>query len=515
MSNGDVRSLDTTLPQGWAWTTLGQVRRDGAKGIDPSQHPSEQFELYSVPRFEVGVPDFVAGRDIGSNKQIVEPGAVLLCKINPRINRAWVVGEYSQRRKIASTEWIPFFRQVGIEPDYLRYYLSIQEIRDYLAMRASGVGGSLMRISPQTISDYPFPVAPLPEQRRIVAAIEQQFTRLDAGVAALKRAQARLKRYRASVLKAAVEGELTAGWRAAHPATETGGALLRRILVERRAWWEADLRAKGKDPAKARYVEPLPPDGTELPEVPNGWATVSLEQLTSAVRPICYGILMPKENVADGVLYVKVKDMKGDRIDVQALHRTTPEIAAAYGRSSLKADDLLLAIRGTYGRVARIPAELEGANITQDSARLDISDLASSAYIESYLRSPSSQRYFRNVARGVAVKGVNISDVRLAPIALPPLTEQEEIVAEVERRLSVVTTLETTIEANLKRAERLRQSVLREAFAGRLVAQDPTDEPADALLERIRMARSDAPPGGRRRAGRHHLELGDAHAAGA
>jgi type I restriction enzyme S subunit len=101
-----------------------------------------------------------------------------------------------------------------------------------------------------------------------------------------------------------------------------------------------------------------------------------------------------------------------------------------------------------------------------------------------------SQNYFKKVARGVAVKGVNIADVKLTPIMLPPLAEQHRIVAEVERRLSVIDELEAVVSANLKRAERLRQSILKRAFEGKLVAQDPNDELANVLLERIRAERA-------------------------
>ena len=144
--------------------------------------------------------------------------------------------------------------------------------------------------------------------------------------------------------------------------------MLERILTERRAKWEADLRAKGKDPAKVRYVEPTKHDVESLPELPEGWCWASLEQIASAVRPICYGILMPKENVHDGIPYVRVKDMKDDRINVDALHRTTLEIASAYSRASLSPGDLLLAIRGTYGRVAEVPDNLAVCRREADTA---------------------------------------------------------------------------------------------------------------------------------------------------
>ena len=299
-----------------------------------------------------------------------------------------------------------------------------------------------------------------------MAEIEKQFTRLEAGVAALRRVQANLKRYRAAVLKAACEGRLVPTEAELASETEkrkvktveTGAQLLARILTERRQNWQG----------RGKYKEPAAPVTSHLPPFPAGWAVASLEQLTSPARPICYDILMPKENVATGVLFVKVKDMKGDTIDLEGLHRTTPEIAAKYARASLRTGDLLLSIRGTYGRVAEVSKELDGGNITQDTARLDVTGLVNHRYVATCLRNPDCQNHFKRVARGVAVKGVNIGDVRPTPVPLPPLAEQTRIVAEVERRFSVVEELEAVVSANLQRATRLRQSILQKAFTGQL-----------------------------------------------
>jgi type I restriction enzyme S subunit len=147
---------------------------------------------------------------------------------------------------------------------------------------------------------------------------------------------------------------------------------------------------------------------------------------------------------------------------------------------------LLLAIRGTFGRVASVPPELDGGNITQDTARLAIIKEMKSEFVATALRSFDCQRYFKRVARGVAVKGVNIGDVKLCPIPIPPLEEQLEIVAEVAEKLSQIEAAEVATDHSLKRAACLRQSILKRAFEGRLVPQDPTDEPANVLLERIK-----------------------------
>ena len=349
----------------------------------------------------------------------------------------------------------------------------------------------------------PLLVAPTAEQKRIVDEIEKQFSRLDVAVGMLQRVGRNLEHLRTATLTAAVEGRLVPT-EADIAQTEgrdyeAADVLLKRILHERRVEWEADqltkMKEQGKTPKddkwKEKYPEPSVPGSNRLDEMPEGWVITSLEQITSAVRAIRYGILMPKENVSDGILYVKVKDFKGDKIDLTSLHRTSPEIAAVYSRASLKAGDILLAIRGTYGRVAEVPPELEGGNITQDTARLAVSKPINHRYVALFLRSANTQKYFNSVARGVAVKGVNIADVRLTPIFLPPLAEQNRIVDEVERRVSVIEELKVIITKALRRATILRQKILRDAFAGKLVPQDAEGEPASILLERIRVEKAE------------------------
>jgi type I restriction enzyme S subunit len=199
---------------------------------------------------------------------------------------------------------------------------------------------------------------------------------------------------------------------------------------------------------------------------------------------------MPKDHVPDGVPLVKVRDMKSGSLNLESLQRTSQEIAAQYPRSALKAGDLLLAIRGTYGRVVEVPRELEGGNITQDSARLDLLPGVNRRFVKWFLLSTPVQNYFKQVARGVAVKGVNIADVRTTPVALPPLAEQDRIAREIEDLLSIEQVHEDAVITGRLRRVRLRQSILKCAFEGRLVDQDPTDEPASVLLDRIKAERA-------------------------
>src|SRR5690606_37848876 len=157
--------------------------------------------------------------------------------------------------------------------------------RHYFAQNAQQTVG-MASVNQEQLSSFPLPLAPLDEQRRIVAKIEELFSDLDAGVAALERAKAKLKRYRAAVLKAAVEGRLTAEWRMQQPDFEPASKLLERILKERRRKWEEEqlrkYEAQGKKPPKNwkdKYKEPEPVDASDLPPLPEGWCWASVDQL--------------------------------------------------------------------------------------------------------------------------------------------------------------------------------------------------------------------------------------------
>jgi type I restriction enzyme S subunit len=150
-----------------------------------------------------------------------------------------------------------------------------------------------------------------------------------------------------------------------------------------------------------------------------------LIELVDTERPISYGILMPGPDVEGGVKYIRVVDMKNGGIELSGIRRTTEEMSNSFKRSLLKAGDLLMSIRGHVGRLAVVPQELEGANITQDSARLAISG-ANSIYVRECLRTLGFQRWMAKHTKGVAVRGINLGDVKLMPIPLPPKSLQDE-----------------------------------------------------------------------------------------
>jgi type I restriction enzyme, S subunit len=481
------------LPDGWAETSLGSVHLDLGRGLDPSRTPNETFELYSVPSYERCTPEIIKGREIGSSKQIIVPRTVLLCKINPRINRVWVTGNHSPYRKIASTEWIPFFQLAGLEPRYLAYFLRQNVVRDFLAGEASGVGGSLMRVRAATLRDFVFHVAPQSEQTRIADALDELFSDLDEGVAALKRVQEKLKLYRASILKAAVEGDQTAEWRAQHPDTEPASELLKRILFERRRRWEEEqlhkFKEKGQEPPrnwKTRYKEPAQPDTSELPPLREGWCWSCGDAVFSFITSGSRG--WARYYAEEGSLFIRMGNLDHDsiRLSLTQKQHVKPPAGSEGLRTRVEPCDILISITADVGMVALVPGDIEPAYVNQHIAlaRPMFPELGS--FVAWYLACPSGgQTRLRDLQRGATKVGLGLDDIRNVAIPLPPLTEQQVIVEAVEEQLSAIDHLEAEIANKLRSGQALRQAILRHAFTGQLVPQDPNDEPASELLKRI------------------------------
>ena len=200
------------LPEGWKWVRLGDYNCYVGETVNPEFFQGSTFELYSVPSSSVNYPEIIVGKKIGSSKQSVEPGDVLLCKINPRINRVWIVTGYTNNKLIASSEWI-IFRNRNIVSKYIMYCMKSKYFREYMLSNVSGVGGSLMRAQPKYVRLYPIPLPSFDEQQRIVDRIESFFAKLDEAKAKVEAVLDGFEIRKAAILHKAFTGELTAKWR--------------------------------------------------------------------------------------------------------------------------------------------------------------------------------------------------------------------------------------------------------------------------------------------------------------
>ena len=476
------------VPKGWVEVELGEVWCESRSRVRPNEIPPTTY--IGLGHIESGTNRIVAKRrsdDVKSAVAVFSRGDVLYGRLRPYLNKVI----RSAFAGVASTEFLVFKETQALANAFLMHLLSSSDLVGYASANSAGV--NLPRVSAKRLAEYRFPLAPLPEQRRIVAKIESLFGRLDEGVAALKGAQANLERYRASVLKAAVEGRLTERWRRENPPGETGEDLLQRILAERRRRWEteqlAKFEAKGRKPPKNwrnRYKELAEPDITGLPELPEGWCWAAVGQ----VFDVYVGATPKRSNGAywgGDIRWVSSGEV--------AFHDVweTRERITARGLSSCSAKlhppgTVMLAMIGegrTRGQTAVLQ---ESASHNQNSAAIRVSEAGHEPrWVFHYLR--ARYELTRANSSGNNQPALSKRRVETIPIPVPPVLEQAAIVRRIEGLLSTLDPMLDGITRCTGGGLLLRQSILKRAFEGRLVPQDPTDEPASVLLDRIRAQR--------------------------
>ncbi|MCP2080858.1 UNVERIFIED_ORG: type I restriction enzyme S subunit [Methylorubrum zatmanii] len=422
------------LPTGWETIVLREIAARGTGTIDPSCAPEEEFELYSVPAFSTGNPETRLGGEIKSVKQVVREGDVLLCKIVPHINRVWTVGPYNGRRQIASGEWI-VYRDHHCDPSYLRALLSEGEFRERFLTTVSGVGGSLMRANPKAVAEFEVPLAPVDEQRRIVAKIDRLSAKSKRCRDQLDHIPKLVQRYKQAVLDSCFHN--------------------------------------------FSFKKPL------IDFVDEG-------------RGIPYGIIQTGIPTTNGVPTVRCGDIKDYSVDRSTLKRVDPDIESQYQRTKLRGGEILIAIRGSVGNTCVASDELSGCNISREVAMIPLRKGELPQFFAYYLTSTEARSYILGNVKGVAQQGINLADLRGVPAPMVKAAVQEETVRRIESAFSWIDRLAAEATSARKLIDRLDQAVLAKAFRGELVPQDPADEPASVLLDRIRAERVGAPAAKRR-----------------
>ena len=336
---------------------------------------------------------------------------------------------------------------------WLMYFINAPVFRNSVASLQSG--STRKRISRGNLARLALPVPPREQQNRIVAEIEKQFSRLDEAVANLKRVKANLKRYKASVLKSAVEGKLTEDWRKQHPNVEPASKLLERILAERRAKWNG----------RGQYAEPSAPETTDLASLPKSWKWATVEQLSTVVRGASPRPAGDPRYFGGSIPWITVGPITADK---RPYLTAVPETVTEEGKERsryIEPDTLLLTNSGATLGVPKITI-IGGCINDGVAALLDVGQPLK-LYLLYFLHTQTAQ--LRGVNQGAAQPNLNTSIIKAINVPLPPHQEQEQIVEEIELRLSVIDELEAATEANLTRADHLRQSILSRAFSGQLV----------------------------------------------
>ncbi len=454
----------TSTPQTSTWT----IEKLGALGVwsgggTPSKSNPAFWEGGTIPWVSPKDMKFVSIDDSqdhitesavkGSATKILPKGSLLVVTRSGILQHSLPVATNS--RDVTLNQDIKALTpKDGFDVKYL--YFALRRFGRDILHKCCKAGTTVQSIEFPRLKDFEIPIAPLPEQRRIVARIEELFSHLDAGVAALRHAKAQLQRYRQSVLTAAVTGQLTQEWREQHPETESAGETVAAMLKERKEKWER----------KGKYSTAASPSGDLYP-LPEKWCWATWDQLSHWVT---YGFTRPMDHVEEGIPIVTAKHVKNSRINYDEGHRTPYK---AYDNLSEKdrpqPGDILVTKDGTIGRAAIVESDTPFC-INQSVAVVWLRTCPMyRKYLLTTIETESAQRQMTEKARGVAIKHLSITDFARMNVPIPPLAEQHRIVAEVESRTTAIDHLEAELDRQISRSNRLRQSTLAAAFSGSLL----------------------------------------------
>ncbi|MBU6419251.1 MAG: restriction endonuclease subunit S [Proteobacteria bacterium] len=480
-----------TLPRGWSKVLLGDCMGKSST-VDPQKSKQETFDLYSVPSYTGYEPEVQEGAAIGSTKQQVQEGDVLLCKIVPHIRRGWTVPKSRGRRQIASGEWI-IFRNHGLESEYLRRFVLSDDFHDQFMQTVSGVGGSLMRARPSEAARIAVPIPPLAEQRRIVKKLDALTARITRARAELERVPVLAANMRRAILSEAFSGALTSTWRSTR--ANVLAVHISKVREERRN----DTRL-----ARRKRANKIPKF-----EIPASWSWISPDEIASDVR-YSIGIgpfgsnLLQSDYRESGIRLVFVRDIRRERFGAAGAKYIEPKKAKELHQHMVAPGDVLITKMGDPpGDSSLFPVNAEPAVITADCIKITPHpELVRAKYLNLCIKSELVQSQFKAITAGVAQQKVSLDRFRQLALPIAPLEEQSEIIQRIEAAFTRADRLEAEATRAKTLLDRLESTILAEAFRGELVPQDPTDEPAETLLSRIHAQRTAAPAKrGRRKAG--------------
>ena len=514
----------TELSPGWQCVVLADIAATVSPGFASGKHNSDGS---GIPHLRPMNVDRDGNIDLNVIKSVASTEGRELAEGDVLVNNtnsAELIGKtalISMREKgyAYSNHMTRIRPEAGIASRYVALQLHFFWMVGYAKHRCTNHVNQAS-ISSQTLAKtIPFLLPPAAEQTRIVEKLEELLSDLDVGVAELKAAQKKLGQYRQSLLKAAVEGALTAEWRAAQHAgrkgkaapVESGAALLARILAERRSRWETRQLAKFQDQDKTppkdwktKYSEPVAPDTSGLPDLPVGWAWASLDSLIDDGPQ--NGLYLPATRYGHGCPILRIDDFQigwaRSRDDLNLVDADL-ETVATY---ALQAGDVVINRVNSMthlGKSLVISKSLDGVLFESNMMRSRLSPSIDAEYVGLYLGSElGRKRLTRDAKWAVNQASINQQDVKRTPIPISSFAEQQKVSGVVMCLLEAADTQAKAISKSLQQSAAQRKNILQAAFSGQLVPQDPADEPASALLTRIQSERATRKTGAGRTRGK-------------
>jgi type I restriction enzyme S subunit len=484
-----VDSLNN-IPHGWLRTTIGELADYiNGRAFKPAEWKDTGLPIVRIQNLNDKTAKYNYSPEQHEKKYLIENGDLLFAWSASLGAHIWHGGDAWLNQHIFRV--LPQKHTTKLFVFYL-----LKKVTTELYAKAHGSG--MVHVTKGKFEETEVLLPPLNEQKRIVAKIEELFTELDAGIANLRLAQAQLKTYRQALLKHAFEGQLTAAWREAHAdQLEPATTLLQRIQNERQAryaaaleTWEKGEEGRGRKPSPPQSLPPLTPsDLAALPQLPFGWAWLRLGNLNLTVSDGPFGSSLKTSDYVDqGVRVIRLENVG----ELEFIHEKESYISEekyeSLKKHTVTSGDIIFASFITEAtRVIVLPPSVKRAINKADCFLVRLQDDSTqNDFLAMFLSTRLVFKQLEALVHGVGRPRINTTQLKEVAVPVCGHLEQLQIIREVKSGLSVIDQLEQTIITAIQQSEALRQSILKKAFAGQLVPQDPHDEPASALLTRIR-----------------------------
>ncbi|MAD46007.1 MAG: hypothetical protein CMH98_13480 [Oceanospirillaceae bacterium] len=503
------------LPDSWESVSISVISEINPK-LDKKLFEDE-LEVSFVPMPAVGAEDGKINtqelRTFGQVKKgytAFSEGDVLFAKITPCMENGKMAVVPSLRNGLGfgSTEFHVLRSYKGILPEWIYYYVSSKLFRIEAEHNMTGAVGQ-RRVPAPWLAGTNIPLPPLNEQHRIVAKIEELFSELDKGIESLTTAKAQLQVYRQSLLKHAFEGKLTEQWRKDHQdELESTDELLARIQDEREAryqqqvadWQESvkQWEESGKEGRKPKQPTAFSSfrsldneDVSGFSDLPKNWVYTRFENLIEYVTSGSRG--WAKYYDESGAKFIRAQNLKYDRLDLSDIAYVALPDSVEGRRTLINDKDLLITITGAnVTKTAYVNGDIGEAYVSQHVALTRLINTDMAQYVHWYLiASTEGRRQLERSAYGAGKPGLNLDNIKDVIIPISSVSECKAITQQLSEKLSVIDEQILEIDIALKKSEALRQSILKKAFSGQLVSQDPNDEPASELLKHIAVEKAE------------------------
>ena len=486
------------LPLGWVWVRIDEVSNVGT-GATPLKGNPKYYESGTVSWVTSGllnelfitkVEEKITELAVKETNAKVFPKHTLLVAM---YGEGKTRGKVSELLVEAATNQACAALVFGGEASKLRPFVKLFLQKNYNDIRRLSSGGVQPNLNLGIIKATKVPIPPLNEQRRIVAKIEALKARSQRVKEELEAIAPLLDQFRQSVLAAAFRGDLTADWREKNPDVEPASVLLERIRAERRRRWEEaeleKMKAQGKTPKddqwKKKYKEPESVDDSQLPKLPDGWCWVTADECTSLITD---GEHATPERSDEGVYLLSARNILDGKISFEKVDFVPEHIYQKLEkRLKLEAGNVLLSCSGTVGRSCVAPLGLRCAFVRSVAILKPLFEMGE--YLSLAIRSPYLQSQIEQKKTQTAQSNIFQGRIKILAIPVAPFDEQKVIVQAITQAFKLIERVEKIIEDARNNNITLDQSILAKAFRGELVPQDPNDEPASVLLERIRAER--------------------------